>query len=89
MKSLTLEEHPRFKGEEAGYRAKHYRLVSLFGKADHCENQDCQHQDYHRFEWANLNGDYDMDRSNWAMLCVYCHRQLDKQGIVPRLTNGL
>ena len=88
MKSLTLEEHPRYKdASELGYRGIHYRIVKLYGKADHCENLLCTHPDYHRFEWAKLNNDYDnLSRENWAQLCVWCHRQLDKQGMDPKLT---
>lgn len=88
MLALPIEEHPRWKGDEAGYRAKHYRMVKLYGKADHCENLDCTHLDYHRFEWASLNGEFTTERKDWAMLCVFCHRQMDKQGIIPRLSNG-
>ena len=85
--SWTLETHPRWRGAEASYRAKHYRIVSLYGKATHCENKECKHPGYHRFEWANLDGEYTTDRSSWAMLCVYCHRNLDRRGIAPLIMN--
>lgn len=85
MLNLQPEDHPRWKGDDVGYRALHYRIVKLFGKADRCENLDCAHTDYHRFEWANLTNEVSNERDNWAMLCVFCHRQMDKQGIAPRL----
>ncbi len=81
-----IEDHPRYKdASELSYRGLHYRLVKLYGKADRCENIKCEHKDYHRFEWACLDGEYTLVRSSWAMLCVYCHRQLDKQKITPIL----
>ncbi len=79
--------HPRWKGDQAGYRAKHQRIVKLFGKADMCENMNCQYPNYHRFEWACLDNNYDTDRSHWAKLCVYCHRRMDKKGILPVLND--
>ena len=86
---MTLEQHPRYKDvTELGYRGVHSRIVKLYGKADHCENLDCTHPDYHRFEWANLTNEVSRERDNWAMLCVFCHRQMDKQNIIPRLVNG-
>lgn len=83
MKNLPMEKHPRWKGDKAGYRAIHYRIVKLYGKADMCENQECTHEGYHRFEWANLGEYINLNRPNWLKLCVFCHRQLDKQGIKP------
>ncbi|NDC96348.1 hypothetical protein EBZ38_12670 [bacterium] len=77
--------HPAWKGNNAGYRAIHYRIVKLYGKAIKCENVKCEHKDYHRFEWACLDKDYGLQRDTWAMLCVFCHRQMDKQNITPSL----
>jgi hypothetical protein len=86
LRSGILELHPRYKdASQLGYRGIHSRIVRLYGRADHCENLECEHPDYHRFEWACLDGEYDDSRETWAMLCVYCHRQLDKQKITPRL----
>lgn len=82
-----ITKHPRYKAEKASYRAKHYRVVRLYGKASYCENISCEHRDYHRFEWACLDGEYTMERSAWAMLCVYCHRRMDKCGIKPNLAS--
>jgi len=83
LTGIDPSKHPAWKGERAGYRAIHYRIVKLYGKAIKCENVKCKHKDYHRFEWACLDGDYKLERNTWAMLCVFCHRQMDKQQIMP------
>jgi hypothetical protein len=86
LRSGILEKHPRhLDATKLSYRGLHSRIVKLYGKADHCENIACEHPDYHRFEWANLDGLSEVTRETWAMLCVYCHRRMDKQGITPRL----
>ncbi|CAB4182657.1 hypothetical protein UFOVP1439_34 [uncultured Caudovirales phage] len=83
---MTLDRHPRYKDiSELSYRGLHMRIVKIYGRANTCENMDCQHLGYHRFEWANLTDEPSDNRGDWAMLCVYCHRQMDKQGLTPRL----
>lgn len=67
----------RWKGDAAGYVAKHLWLVKHFGKADRCENQKCTFKFPRRYEWANLTGDYKRLRSDWIRLCPSCHRLYD------------
>lgn len=85
MDTLTPENHPRWKGDKVGYRALHMWIVKNFGKATTCDNLNCEFPNYHRFEWANLTNKTSRERSNWARLCVYCHRRMDKKSIKPKL----
>lgn len=63
-----------YKGDGAGYSAKHSFINSHFGKANHCE-VDPTHKG--RFVWANLNGKYSRRIVDYAQLCYSCHRLYD------------
>ncbi|OYY99536.1 MAG: hypothetical protein B7Y37_13680 [Sphingobacteriia bacterium 28-36-52] len=48
------------------------------GKANKCENENCESVNPKRFEWALLKGkDYAKNRNNYIMLCPSCHRKYD------------
>jgi len=66
-----------WKGEDAGYVAKHMWIVKHFGKACKCENKGCKSVSPKRFEWANISGKYKRNRSDYKMLCPSCHRRAD------------
>lgn len=64
-------EHPKWKGDNAGYRALHIRL----GKASACVvctslggKRGCH--------WANLSGNY-ADTNDFFSLCPSCHGKWD------------
>lgn len=63
------------KPNTSAYRTVHYWVVVRLGKPQECEN--CGRTDASRYEWANLSGDYLRDTSDWARLCVRCHRLID------------
>lgn len=65
----------RWKGENAGYVAKHMWITKHYGKASCCEF-NTEHKNK-RFEWANLSGRYLRDRSDYIQLCPSCHRKMD------------
>lgn len=78
----------RWRGEKAGYAAKHIWIVKHYGKADRCEQKGCSYpkvvdagrriiEKPSRYEWANISGEYKRDRSDWVMLCPSCHRKID------------
>ena len=68
----------RWKGEGAGYVAKHTWISKQLGKPHFCEecgNKKLNHRQYH---WANKSGKYLRDLSDWIRLCVKCHLEFDK-----------
>jgi hypothetical protein len=76
-----LENNQAWRGVEASYSSKHRRVYNHRGKPDHCSR--CGRTDPHRYEWANLTGDYD-DINDYAMMCKPCHRAFDQErGLHP------
>jgi hypothetical protein len=64
----------RWRGDEAGYGAKHGWRVRNRPKAGFCA--DCGAED--KTEWANISGEYRReDESDWIELCLSCHRRRD------------
>lgn len=69
-------ESLRIKDESLmSYGTLHTRVKELFGKPSKCEN--CGTTQSKKFEWANLSGEYKLERSDWARLCCVCHRRFD------------
>lgn len=65
----------RWKGDKAGYVAKHMWIIKHYGNALFCEN-DKTHK-AKRYEWSNISGKYKRARSDYRQLCPSCHRILD------------
>ncbi len=65
-----------WKGESAGYVAKHLWIVKHYGNATQC-SVDTEHV-ARRFEWHNISGEYKRDMSDWTQLCPSYHRKLHK-----------
>lgn len=62
-----------WKGDKAGYNAKHDWVRDHYGRADHCEiNLLHISTIYH---WANRSGLYKRIRTDWRQLCPSCHRR--------------
>lgn len=60
-----------------GYQAIHKWLKKHHGKADRCENQECNKKS-NTFVWAKIHGkEYTHERSNFWMLCLSCHTTYD------------
>lgn len=71
------KEHYRWKGDKATYGAFHTWLKVNFGKADRCENSNCEKKSIN-YNWALLKEkDYEHKRINFWMLCISCHRKYD------------
>lgn len=63
---------------EVNYRKLHHWLVNNYGKANKCEEVNCEYPHPKRFEWALINGkEYEYNRDNFIMLCPSCHRKYD------------
>ena|SRR3990167_7528539 len=62
-----------FKGTLKEYKKLHYLVRKNFGSPHSCRNCGVGG----RIEWANSNGRYNLDRSNWLPLCHKCHYVYD------------
>jgi hypothetical protein len=77
------EEHPLWKGDNAGYRAIHYWVERRLGKPMCCDY--CGTIKGRRFHWANIDGMYKRIITDWIRLCPKCHKKFDtkrKRGVV-------
>lgn len=63
-----------WKGENATYKALHYRVNNVRGQAKKCE--DCGTETAKRYEWANVSGKYS-DVQDYKRLCKSCHSKFD------------
>ncbi len=66
----------RWKGEKAGYHAKHTWLTKTYGKPKKCD--DCGVTKV-RIEWANISHKYQRKRSDYKRLCNKCHYKFDRK----------
>lgn len=72
------ENNHEWKGDKTGYSSKHNWIHKYYGKANKCENHNCKIINPKRYEWANLSGKYLREVSDYRMLCVNCHRNMDR-----------
>ena len=72
------KNNPNWKGEKAGYKAKHYRIYKIRGMPRKCE--ECGTTDpTKKYEWASLTKDYDNPK-DYKRMCQKCHAKYDKRG---------
>jgi len=67
----------RWRGNNAGYVAKHLWIVKHYGKANKCQNVECGFDKPKRFEWASITDKPTRKRNDYIMLCCSCHRKYD------------
>lgn len=77
LKGKTGKLARRWKGENAGYVAKHLWIVKHYGKASKCEQVGCSFKNPKRFEWHNRSGEYRRECEDYVQLCPSCHRKVD------------
>ena len=65
-----------YKGEQAGYDAKHYWINKKLGKPKYCEF--CKKTNKKNYQWSNKSGHYIKDISDWQRLCISCHIKYDR-----------
>jgi hypothetical protein len=76
-RNQKAELNNNWKGNDATYKAFHYRMKALRGKPELCEV--CGSTDKSRsYDWANLTGKYD-DPSDYKRMCRSCHWKYDKK----------
>ena len=73
------ENHTLWKGDKAGYRAKHTWIERKLGKPDKCEECGTDGLKGHAIQWANISGKYKRIISDWKRLCSKCHGHFDKE----------
>jgi hypothetical protein len=80
MKKAQLSGKPsRYSISESEYSGFHSKLRRINGKANKCENADCNKPNAKRFEWALIKGrKYSSDRKDYIQLCSSCHRKYDE-----------
>ena len=71
------ENNWNWKGEDAGYQAKHRWVRAHYGKPDTCENCGKNNLSGNFINWANISGKYLRIRSDWQRLCKSCHKRYD------------
>jgi len=82
------EKHCGWKGDKAGYAAKHIRMTARFGLQKECGNCKIlgKYISYMRrgreskrwsIEWANKSGEYKDEPEDWIGLCKKCHNKMD------------
>lgn len=64
-----------WKGNNADYKALHYRVNNIRGKPSKCEI--CNTTSAKRYEWANMSGDY-ANPYDYKRMCKSCHSKNDK-----------
>jgi len=72
------ENHGRWKGDDAGYRAIHQWIARKLGTPMKCTF--CLTVKAKRFHWANISGEYTREFKDWIRLCPSCHKNFDKRG---------
>jgi hypothetical protein len=74
--SLSPNLKTNFKDGRAKYSSVHKWVVRWFGRADLCENKNCNKKSK-TFDWACITGVYEKDINNFKKLCRSCHVKLD------------
>lgn len=63
---------------DLNYFKSHSWLIYWFGRANKCENINCNYENPKRFEYALKKGfTPEKKRENYIMLCPSCHRKYD------------
>ena|SRR3990167_3609140 len=71
------ENSHTWKGEEAGYDAKHKWIYSELGKAQIYQCSKKNNTCTKRLEWSNISGEYLRKLSDWQVLCSSHHQRFD------------
>lgn len=69
-------DSPYWKGENAGYVAKHNWVRNIKGTPRKCVH--CGSEDKKAYDWANVSGLYKRDLDDYIRLCRSCHVKMDR-----------
>ncbi len=70
-----VSDSQRKPDDQLSYGLLHLRMRERYGTPSVCEH--CGTTESKKFEWANISGEYRLDRDDWARLCCQCHRRYD------------
>jgi len=71
------EKNPAWKGDKAGYIARHHWIIRRRGKAIECENCGKRELVGKKIHWSNISRQYKRIISDWQSLCASCHKKYD------------
>lgn len=72
------KNHRYWKGNNAGYSAKHKLVRRRLGAPDTCEHCHRSGLKAYQIHWANKSGKYKINLNDWIRLCAKCHVAYDK-----------
>lgn len=72
----SMGNKAHWKGDKAGYWARHRWLDKNIGRPKKCDS--CGDTTKSRYEWANISGNYYRDPNDYIRLCKKCHVAYDK-----------
>lgn len=71
------ERHHQWKGDDAGYQAKHFWVYKRLGSPNYCEI--CKTIDPNKtYHWSNRDHKYKRSLKDWQRVCAKCHKMYDK-----------
>lgn len=75
--NLSGEKSSQWKGENAGYAAKHIWIANELGRPKICWECGVKTLSKRQYHWANISGKYKRDVNDYKRLCVKCHSFFD------------
>ena len=72
------KQNGNWKGNKVSYKELHSWVARWLGKPDICEFCGKFGLTGKNINWANKSREYKRDLSDWLRLCIYCHRQYDR-----------
>ena len=72
-----------WKGNKAGYKALHYRVIKERGTPKLCE--ECGTTTAKKYQWANMTKNYS-NIMDYKRLCISCHAKMDNK--IINITGG-
>lgn len=73
------ELNQSWKGNKAGYSAKHKWVKSQLGSSDTCDHCGQKGFKPRQIHWSNKDHKYNRILSDWQRLCAQCHITYDKE----------
>lgn len=77
IRKAKLGNNHAYKGDDVGYHGLHRWVIKHLGQpleCSHCRKAGGTTRNYH---WANISHAYKRQLSDWARLCVSCHKLYD------------
>ncbi len=74
---ITGANNPMWKGDDAGYNARHNWIKRQCGKAYEGRCSECGEKN--NLEWANISYEYKREVSDWKILCAKHHDAYDRK----------